>query len=510
MKKLFLLILLSVLGFSPILTGEADTVKLNINEYTLKNGMKVIILERHTAPTVGVTIAFKVGSANEKPGITGISHIIEHLIAGKGTQKIGTKDYQGEKKILDKMDTLYEKINALRAKIASQPPDETSIEKQELKSLESELADLKTKAMTYRIVDEDSMIYKRHGSVGNNASTSEEITNYYCELPANKLELWAWLESDRFKNPVWRDFWEEKDVIMEERRMRSEASPRGVLYEKFKALCYQVHPLRWPIIGSMTDIQSITKDQVKEYFHQYYSPNNAVAVIVGDVDSEKTLELVKKYFESIPPSPKPVPQMTVIEPKQEEERRLKIELDSQPMMLIGHHTVTIGHKDDYILDIVSCILGGGRTSRLFKSLVLDKNLCTTVYGYNDVGKYAGLFIFGAMPRHPHTPEEVEQAIYEEIEKLKNDVTDEEIIKAKKNLSANFLRQLDNNLGMAQLLGHYEAIYSWKYISEVKARWDAVTQEDVKEVISKYFVSTNKNVAVLVTKKSQKPGEDKKE
>lgn len=503
------LLLIFSIGILCLFAGESDLVNLNVKEFTLTNGMKVLILERHSSPTVAVNLVFKVGSANEQPGITGLSHIIEHMIF-KGTQRIGTKDYKNEKIVLDKMEEVYEKLDALRKKRTGQLPGQPSVENQEIKSLENELDDLKKKAATYIIPDEGSMLIRSNGATNINASTGEEITQYYCELPANKLELWAWLESDRFKYPVWRGFREEKDVIMEERRMRQESNPQGILYEQFKALCYQVHPLRWLPIGWASDIESVTKKQLLEYFHQYYSPNNAIAVIVGDVETENVLALMRKYFESIPPSPQAPPPVIAVEPPQTAERRLTIELEAQPMMLIGYHTTTLAQKDDYVLDMASALLSGGRTSRLYRSLVLEKNLCLQIYCYNHVGKYPGLFVFGAMPRYPHTIEEVEKAIYEEIEKLKTEISDRELTIAKKRNSAAFLRGLDDNLGLAHMLGNYEALLSWKYISDVRARWNAVTKEEIQAAVSKYFTITNRTVVTLGFKKPANSGKKSEE
>jgi predicted Zn-dependent peptidase len=515
MKKLLILFaLFSVLLITQSVSsgGESSRVRLDIKEHILKNGMKVIIMERHTSPTVAVNIIFKVGSVNEHPGITGLSHIVEHMLS-KGTKRIGTKNYQAEKPLLDEIDKIYVRLNQLAKQRALLPADKPVPQDEEIKTLEKKLAALKEKAQAYRVPDEISMFYKRHGAQGLNASTTNEITWYYCELPANKLELWAWLESDRFSNPVWREFEEEKSVILEERRWRNESNPDGTLYENFNALCYQAHPLRWPVIGWRSDIEAVTKEQLDEYFHQYYAPNNSAAIIVGDVDEKQVMELMRKYFEPIPPSPKPVPEVITREPKQLGERRVVLELNAQPRLNIGYHTTTLGTIDDYALDLVSMLLFGGRTSRMYKKLVLEKKLCTSVGGYNDAGKYPGRFIIYAQPLYPHTTLEVEQAIYEELEKFKNEkITDEEMALMKKRMEVSFLMGLDSNIDMAENLGHYEALASWRYILDVNANRDKITQQDIKNAMEKYFIPTNRTVAIMVSKQQtdETPAEDANE
>ncbi|MBI4834705.1 MAG: insulinase family protein [Planctomycetes bacterium] len=514
MRKLLMLV--ALLSFLLVIQsvssgGESSRVRLDIKEHILKNGMKVIIMERHTSPTVAVNIVFKVGSVNERPGITGLSHIVEHMLS-KGTKRIGTRNYQMEKPLLDEIDKIYARLNLLVKERARLPLDKPAPQDDEIKGLEKRLVELKEKAQAYRIPDEISMLYKRHGAQGLNASTSNEITWYYCELPSNKLELWAWLESDRFSNPVWRDFEEEKSVILEERRWRNESNPGGTLYENFNALCYQAHPLNWPVIGWRSDIEAVTKEELNEYFHQYYAPNNAAAIIVGDVDEKQVMELMRKYFDPIPPSPKPVPEVVTREPEQLGERRVILELDAEPMLDIGYHTTTLGTLDDYALDIVSMLLFGGRTSRMYKKLVLEKKLCTSVGGYNDAGKYPGRFIIYAQPRYPHTPQEVEQAIYEELEKFKNEkIADEEMTLMKKRMEVGFLMGLDSNLDMAETLGHYEGLASWRYILDVNVQRDKVTQQDIKNVMEKYFIPKNRNVAILMSKQTgDKPAEKENE
>lgn len=490
------IVLLIVIGlFLNINSVTADDIKLEVNEYVLKNGMKVLVLERHTSPTVAVNLVFRVGSTNERPGLTGVSHFLEHMLF-KGTQAIGTKDYTREKPVLDKIDNLTKRLAKLRKVKDKQVSVQPTVEDQEIKILQTQLDELLEIHRTYRITDELRMIYRRHGAMGLNAFTLPEITYYHTELPSNKLELWAWLESDRLTHPVWREFYQEKNVIMEERRFRYETNPQGLLYERFMSTAYLAHPLGYPMIGWPSDIKSITKEQLNQWFQTYYVPNNTIAVIVGDVDTDYVLSLMRTYFEPIPARASP-PLVTTIEPAQSGERRVRIEYDAQPFLLIGYHTTTLGHKDSYVLDIISEILSGGRISRLYR-----KFLCLSIGTDNAVSKYPGLFKISATPRHPYTSEEVEQAIYDELDRLKQEpVSKSELARAKKCLETSFLRNLNSNANLSFQLGYYEALYDWRYILDVSGNRNAVTTQDIQRVAQKYFITTNRTVATLTRKET---------
>lgn len=488
------------------LTNHAE-MNLDVKEYVLKNGLKVLILERDTSQTVAVKICFKVGSVNEHPGITGLSHLLEHMLF-KGTKTIGTRDYEKEKPLLDKIDEIVTRLDSFRIKKMQRGRDYLPMEAEEVKGLKAEFEDLVKLQRQYAVVKEISQIYQRHGAQGLNASTSTSMTGYYCDLPSHKLELWAWLESDRMSNPVLRGFYQERDVILEERRQRLEDNPGGSLYALFQSTIYQAHPLRWPVIGWRSDIQFLKKDQAYQYFRRYYAPNNAVVVIVGNVKADEVVGLMRKYFEPIP-AQEPPPPLTTFESVQKGERRVFLEFDAEPRILIGFHTVKIGDKDDYVFDLISGIMSSGRTSRLYKKLVLEQQLCLNVNTGNGAGKYAGEFTISASPKHPHTTEEVEAAIYAELDLLKKEpVTPQEINRAKKQLEGYSLRALRSNSGMAARLGHCEVMISWRYILSILNNYHTITPEDIMAAAKKYLVPGNRTVAILV--KKEKPAENNKE
>lgn len=485
-------------------TGKiSNGVKIDVKEHMLKNGMKVLILERHNAPTVACYIYFRVGSIHEPAGQSGIAHLLEHLLF-KGSQTIGTTNYQKERELNQRQDEIILRLEELAGIKRLRNSDKPNSEDMEIKKLEEELEQVNLSIQSYLIAKEYTQIYEKNGSKGLNASTSHYTTNYYCQLPANKLELWAWLESDHLTNPVLRGFYEERDTVLEERRQRSEDNPGGLLWEEFICTMFKAHPYRRPIIGWRSDVESLKKSQVEDYFKRFYAPNNAIAVIVGDVKADEVIRLMKRYFEAIP-SGTPVTPVTTVEPEQFGERRVTVELESQPVLVIGYKGVTVGQPDDYVFDIISNILSDGRTSRFYKKLVLDKKMCLSIDAFNSAQKDIGYFGVYAVPQAPFTTADVEQAVYAELELLKKEpVTEQELQRAKNNLEVGFLRGLNSNEQMAERIGGNEITSSWRYLLDWLPTCQKVTAQDVMAAANKYFVPTKRTVGTMVTKKPLEP------
>lgn len=504
MKKKTLVSILSIVTFIVLFTGGvfANSLKLDVKEHVLKNGLKLLMLEKHDVPVVCVRINYKVGSVDERPGITGVSHLFEHMMF-KGTKIFGTRDYSAEKSLLDREDELVMKIYAEKSNGAS-------ADRKKTESLEKELEEVRKKLRDLVVKDEVFSLYLRHGASGLNAATSTDGTYYFCDLPANKLELWAFIESDRMKNLVLREFYSERDVVMEERRLRTENSPMGLLIEQLNAITFIAHPYRWPTIGWRSDVQNITKAETEEYFKQYYAPNNAVVVMVGDFNPADAIKLVEKYFGDIPGQPAP-PRVKTVEPEQKGERRVEVEFESNPYIAISYHIPAIGHSDLYALDVLSSLLSDGRTSRLYKSLIEDKRIAVMAHAYNGIGKYPDTFTFIAVPRAPHAVAEIESAFYEEIEKVKKvPPSDWELQKIKNQLEAEFIRGLNSASGLANEIGHFEVLSDWRYINTFMDKLAQVTASDVMRVVNKYLTKNNRTVAILVKKENNQKTKETKE
>jgi len=473
----------------------ALSLKDRVKGYTLKNGMRVLLLERHYSPTVSFFTNFKVGSVDEYPAISGTAHLLEHMLF-KGTKTLGTRDYTGEKEILDEIDMIGVKLDV--EKLKGKETDQGRINE-----LGAELARLQKKHKKYVIKDEIDSIYSKNGAVGFNASTSYDLTRYRVSLPSNRIELWAKIESDRMLNPVFREFYSERDVVTEERRQRIESNPEGKLFESFMAEAFMVHAYRRPIVGWGSVVKFLNKEDTENFFRTYYAPNNAVVAIVGDIDPVVVLDIMKRYFEGIP-SQLPPPSTPLQEPEQEGERRVQVRFDANPRLIIGYHKPTLPDFDDYVFDVIDGILSRGRTSRFYKKLIEKEKIAVSINTTNGLpgARYPNLFAIFATPRHPHTNAELEDAIYRQIDALKTKpIEEKELRKIKNQLQADFIRSLNSNSGLASMLSYFQTVAGdWRYIEDQLDVVERITSEDIMKVANKYFIKDNRTVAMLVKKK----------
>lgn len=468
----------------------APGLEERVIEHRLANGLTVLMVERHQAPIVSVNITFGVGGINERTGTTGVAHLYEHM-AFKGTRTIGTKDYERERPLLEELDRLSAEIARRRAAGA----DDAA-----LRPLLEAFKAAQEQADQLVVGNEMSLLYQRHGAVGLNASTGKDITRYVVSLPANRLPLWAAIESDRMANPVLREFYKERAVVMEERRLRTDDSPTGLLYEAFAAAAFQAHPYGFPTIGWASDIQALTPADTERFFRTYYGPANATIAIVGDINPTEVIALIEQTFGRIPAGPPPPPVVTA-EPEQRGERRVEVEFEAEPLVLIGYHKPAIGHPDDFVFDVLESVLSEGVTSRLYHRIVREKRLATSIgadSGFPGVVA-PNLFVISATPLAPHTTAEVEAAVYEELERLKTEpVSARELEKVLNNLDANLVRALRSNSGLAGQLAYFQTVAKdWRYILKARERIAAVTPEDIQRVARAYFTKTNRTVATLV-------------
>ncbi len=473
---------------------QAATLEEKVVEHTFQNGLKLLMVERHSSPTVSAWIRFKVGSVHERSDERGLAHLLEHMLF-KGTKTLGTRDYAAEAPLLEKIEQTAQLMLAEEAK-------GSKADKAKLAALRAELAKCEKQAEQYVIKDEFFDLYARNGGSGYNAFTSRDGTTYLISLPANKLELWAAIESDRMKNPVLREFYTERSVVMEERRRSYDAEPSAKLWETFVAAAYQAHPYGQPTIGWTSDIRQLSRTKAESFLHRYYAPNNAIMAVVGDIRPADTIALVERYFGDIKPGT-PVPEVATQEEPQQGERRVEVIGDAEPELVIGFHKTAIGSDDDYVFDLISAILGQGRTSRLYRSLVLEKQLATQISTFDAPGnRYPNLFVLYASSRAPHTTAEVEQAVLAELERLKKEpVSGRELQQVLNQLEFEEARRMGTNGGLARNLTEYEAIAgSWRYLTTYRAKLAKITPADIQRVAKQYFTRENRIVGTLVTKK----------
>ncbi len=464
-------------------------------QHKLANGMTVLLVERHQTPVVSINLTFGVGGLNEETGRTGVAHLYEHM-AFKGTRSLGTRDYARERPLLDELDRLNAAIEQLREQLRASGQEDSP----ELQKLRLAFKEAQDRAGAIVVGNEMALLYQRHGAVGLNASTGKDVTRYTVSLPANRLPLWAAVEADRMANPVLREFYKERAVVMEERRLRTEDSPAGLLSEAFAAAAFQAHPYGFPTIGWSSDILALTPGVTEQFFRTYYGPANAVVAIVGDINPPKVLTLIEKTFGKIAGTPPP-PGIVTIEPPQRGERRVEIEFNAEPVLLIGYHKPGLGHPDDFVFDVLDSVLSEGVTSRLYDRLVQEKRLAVSIGTDSGFPGVLGpnLFVVSATPRAPHTTAELEAAIYEELDRLKTEpVSAQELEKVMNNLDAGLIRSLRSNSGLASQLAYYQTVAKdWRYLLKARDRIAAVTPADIQRVAAQYLVKSNRTVATLV-------------
>ena len=468
----------------------AQALEGKVTRITLDNGMRFLFVRRGTAPVFAAELRFRVGSVDDPGGRSGLAHLFEHL-AFKGTSTIGTRDARKEAEILDAMDRAA--INLMLEKDRGEKADPKRLE-----ALRGDLESLSKKLQELTVKDEFSQILTGNGAVGLNASTSSDLTSYVVALPANRLELWCLLESARLRDPVLREFYSERDVVMEERRMRVDNQPQGKMYEQLLLSAFQAHPYRVPTVGFMSDLEHVTRPQALEFRRSFYTPNNAVGTLVGDIDPAVVERLVRRYFGDIPAGPEP-PAPATAEPSQTGERRTVVEFDAEPEVMIAFHKAVWPSPDDPVFAVIDSLLTSGRTSRLFRRLVLETRVASDVYSMQVPGdRYPNLFGIGATPRAPHTASEVEAGILQELRRLGDEpIPERELQKIRNQLRASFLYPLRSNQGLAGQLSFYEIITGdWKNLNAYASALQAATGPQVQELSRRTFVASNRTVTVL--------------
>jgi predicted Zn-dependent peptidase len=565
MRNLRLMALVLAICILPSVAA-GQTLEEKVTEFTLRNGMTFIVVERHVAPVVFCATLFNVGSIDERDGLTGVSHMLEHMMF-KGTKTVGTVSYSKEKRYLAEEDEIADSISDLKSGIGAWrleifddfsrsmismldeetkqeiggdrgkelavlistlesgeriPPgskekptllEENGIDYfaryMDLKRKELELWQVMAEHRRLIITEELWDAYLENGGRMLNAFTSNDLTAYYVYLPANRLELWMMLESDRMKDPVFREFYSERDVVAEEKRL-DENDPGEALWDALMAAAFQASPYRRPVLGWMSDIQDMTRQDLISHFERFYGPNNATAVLVGDVDVPSARRMAERYFARIPAREVPDPVETV-EPEQKGERRVTVEFPANPQVFIAYHVPVAPNPDSYPVQVLASILGDGRTSRLYKRLYEDLKLTSQPPGVStEPGeRLDNLLVIQATPRQPHTAEEVEEAIYKEIRELRIEPpTAREVHRVKNRIDAAMVRTLGSNLGMAFYVGSSAVVRGdWRAYLDDREKMKAVKRQDVLAAARKYLIPENRTVATLVKEEEGEQEED---
>ena len=472
-------------------TEKSPGERLPVVKHVLPNGMTFLLLRREGAPTVSFVTQFRAGAVDEGTGVSGLAHLFEHMLF-KGTPTLGTRDYAAEQRIFPRVDAV---ADSFAAEFRKGEEADTAV----LARLRDRLKQLSDSARQYVVSNELDRILTENGAVRLNASTFDDGTNYYFSLPANRAELWFVLESDRIAHPVLREFYSERDVVMEERRMRVETQPAGLLSEQFLEAAFVAHPYGRPVVGLPSTVQILTRPQAQEYFHRFYGPNNAVVAIVGDIDTTQMKQWADHYFAAIPPG-EPHEPVAIQEPPQIGERRIEVEYDANPMVMMGYHVPDASHPDAPALAVLSSILTGGRTSRLVQRLVVKNQIAASINsGMMPGARYPRLFAFFGVPIAPHTTREIEQAVYDELDSLRaTPPTDYEMERVRNQTDAASYGRLDNSFFIAYQLASSEAL--WRDWAKTFRDDDAIRRvkaQDVQRVVRKYFPQSSRTVATLV-------------
>ena len=487
--------------------GTAGAQQVPVEEVVLDNGLTLLLLPRPGDPNVAAGWVAKVGSVHERPGITGVAHLFEHMMF-KGTAAIGTRNIEQDLQIMAELDEVKAALRVEEAALleaerlgriddAVDPAHRTEGHQALMDRFEALLAQQEE-----LLIPEDfSRIYSGQGASGMNAGTSYDFTLYFVNVPANKLELWFWMESDRLLNPVFREFYAERDVVHEERRLRTDSTPTGKFEEQFNSLFWQSSPYSWPVVGWPSDLEGITRAEALEFFDLYYAPNNLTAALVGDFDPDEAKALAERYFGRLSRGDRPPPQPRTREMPQMSEKRMHAYAETNPQVVVRYHSVPDGHVDEPALVVLGQLLND-RTGRLYRALVEDQGVATRASGGQSGFKFEGMFELRGVAAEGHTPEEVEQALYAEMERLKTEPVDErELQKVKNQNAASDFRQLQGNFFLMYSMLMREAYRGWETLNTDPPLYDAVTADDIMRVAGTYFEPENRTVAIYYREES---------
>ena len=467
-------------------TSALSEMAGKVNTYTLKNGLRVILYDRGDAPVFAGAVVVRVGGTDEAIGETGISHLFEHM-AFKGSDAVGTTDYRRERKLLERLEEI-----AARSKAGeSLTPDE----KKEWDEIHEELRSI-------WISDDFTRRYDQRGATGQNATTDSEFTKYFVNLPRSAFEFWCEMEADRLIKPVMRQFYQERDVVLEERRMRFEDDPGGKLYELLLGVAYQRHPYRAPVIGYERDIRSITATKLEAFRRRFYVPSNIVVSIVGRVDPEKDLPVIERYFGQLPAGPA-VSHEALAEGPQEGERKVVITMQASPELIVAYRKPNYPDPDDAPISVMAEILAGSKVSPLYTELVKRRQVAASIG--NDEGPgitYPNLLMFSATVKAPHSTDQVLSAFDSVINRFRRTgATAEQLEVAKRSIGMSYLGHLQSNQSLALDFATSELAYgTWRASVDWYDAMSKVSLADIHRVAQKYLVPESRTIATIESEK----------
>ena len=474
-----------------VVQGSLERIGQHVEKIVLSNGLRVIVFHRPQAPVFAGQVWVRVGGVDEIPGSTGISHMLEHM-AFKGTNVVGTTDSKREAELLERLE---KRIKELESPALSSKDEQVHQIQTELSKLWEE--------------DEFTHLYQLRGADGLNAGTTTDYTVYMVKMPKTAFEFWCWMESERLVNPVFRQFYKEREVVLEERRTRTDDSPGGKMYEVLLATAYLAHPSRLPVIGWRSDLERLTASATRAFYDTYYRPDNMVIALAGDIDLEQARPMLEKYFGRIPKSDKPLPEVTTVEPDQLGEREAVVEFESNPMFMMAYHKPVFPHPDDAPFTILHELLSSGRSSLLVREFVQRRKIARGVYTSEGPSeRFPTLFYVGASPVDGVTSAKLRDELQQAIDRVAEEgFREEDIAGAKRRLRVSFLSNLTSNYGMARLLARSELLWGdWKILLKFYDDLEKVTNEDIKRVLKEYITPSNRTFVEVVDKRSE--GENK--
>ncbi len=481
MKTFYLILAL----FIPFYTAQADLfteLEKNVVQFKLKNGMQVVFYRRPNTPIFSGQLWVRVGGVDENPGNTGIAHFLEHM-AFKGTKTIGTKDFSREEVLLTKLEE------------GIQREGNNFLKTDEAQKLEKDL-------QTLWVDNEFSQIYERAGGEGLNAGTAKDFTYYTVDLPNVAFELWCWMESERILNPVFRQFYKEREVVQEERRAGYDDDPGGRMYELLLQLSYVSHPNRLPVIGWPADLKHLTATDMTQFYSTYYHPERMTLSIVGDLETKQVKNYVERYFERIPGSKSAIPEVRAVEPVQSGERSGVVEFNAEAQFLMGYHKPIYPNPDDAHFAILHGILGDGRSSIFEREFVQTKKIATAIDTTEAPGeRFPSLFVVAAYPARGTTAEKLRDEVQKRLDRLQTETISAELIEGtKRRVRLGQLKALESNNGLAMALGKSASFWgNWKAWPTVYRQIEETKASDIKNIVSKYLTISNRTFVKIIKK-----------